>query len=338
MSDLIDIRFDAPWLLGLLILVPTIALVRLWAGRRFRPAGLRYSDIRLVTSHVRSWRLALRPVLPALRLLALALVIVAAARPQTGEAREIIRGEGVDIALALDISGSMASLDFQPQNRLEAAKGVIADFVEERRYDRIGLVVFASESFVHIPPTADHDVLLRLLSGLRLSTDMRLEDGTAIGLGLASAANMLKDSTAKSKVMILLTDGVNNAGAIDPPTAALAVNALGIKVYTVGMGRPGRVPFPRRGLLGTEIVYQESELDEETLRNVADQTGGRYYRAADTEGLRQIYDEINTLEKSEVEVRVFRRFTELAVWALLPALAILLLELALRNTLLRKMP
>ena len=174
----------------------------------------------------------------------------------------MVKGEGVDIALALDISGSMSSLDFEPKNRLEAAKTVISDFVEERQYDRLGLVVFASESFIQSPPTIDHAFFKTLLDEVKLATDLRIDDGTAIGHGLASAANMLKDSEADSKVIILLTDGANNTGYIDPGTAALAVKALDIKVYTIGAGRPGLVPVPQRTRFGTRIVRQQSDLDE----------------------------------------------------------------------------
>ena len=279
-----------------------------------------------------------QPALTWLRLLALALMIVAVARPQTSEATQIINGEGVDIALALDISGSMASLDFSPQNRLGAAKAVIGDFVEARPYDRIGLVVFASQSFIQAPPTIDHHVLQVLLGEVELVTDLGLEDGTAIGLGLASAANMLRESTAESKVIILLTDGANNAGNIDPLTAALAIEALGIKVYAIGAGRPGIVQIPQRTRFGTRIVRYRSDLDEEVLTEIANMTGGRYFRAENAAGLEEIYEEINLLEKSELDVRLFTRYQELAIWLLLPALMMLFGELALRNTLLRKLP
>jgi Ca-activated chloride channel family protein len=332
-------RFESPWLLSLLLLLPVLAawpwLARTWS----RPSGLRYADIRLAGDTGRSWRVRLRPVLRGLRILAMALVILAVARPQTGQAREIVKGEGVDIALALDISGSMASLDFQPQNRLEAAKGVIGDFVQKRPYDRIGLVVFASNAFNQSPPTTDRNVLLRLLDRTELATDLGIDDGTAIGMGLANAGNMLKDSDAESKVIILLTDGVNNAGEIDPLTAAQAAEALGIRVYTIGMGRPGEVPVPVVDLFGREqIVYQESELDEATLQAIADTTGGRYFRAEDTAALQEIYDEIDSLETSQVEVERFTRYQELMGWLLVPALGLFLGEMALRKTVLRSLP
>jgi Ca-activated chloride channel family protein len=332
-------RFESPWLLSLLLLLPALAawpwLARTWS----RPSGLRYADVRLAAHSGSSWRVRLRPILRGLRILAMALVILAVARPQTGQAREIVKGEGVDIALALDISGSMASLDFQPQNRLEAAKAVIGDFVQKRPYDRIGLVVFASSAFNQSPPTTDRSVLLRLLDRTELATDLGIDDGTAIGMGLANAGNMLKDSDAKSKVIILLTDGVNNAGEIDPLTAAQAAEALGIRVYTIGMGRPGEVPVPVVDLFGREqVVYQESDLDEATLRAIADTTGGRYFRAEDTAGLQEIYDEIDSLETSQVEIERFTRYQELMGWLLVPALGLFLSEMALRKTILRSLP
>jgi Ca-activated chloride channel family protein len=281
----------------------------------------------------------MRPLLTVLRVLAMALIIVAIARPQTGQARDIVRGEGVDIALALDISGSMASLDFEPANRLQAAKAVVSDFVQKRPYDQIGLAVFASDAFSQSPPTTDHQVLQRLLDRIELSTELGIDDGTAIGMGLANAGNMLRDSDAESKVVILLTDGVNNSGEIDPLTAAQAAEALGIKVYTIGMGRPGQVPVPSTDLFGREtVVYQESTLDEGTLQEIADITGGLYFRAEDTAGLKEIYGEIDSLEKSQVEVERYTRYRELMAWLLIPALGLVVGEKALRKTYFRKLP
>jgi len=332
-------RFESPWFLALLLVVPVLAALPLLAKRWSRPSGLRYADVKLAAGTGPSWRVALRPVLTGLRIVALALMIVAIARPQSGQARDIVKGEGVDIALALDISGSMASLDFEPQNRLEAAKAVISDFVQGRPYDRIGTVVFARTPLSQSPPTTDHNVLLRLLDRSELSTDLGIEDGTAIGMGLANAGNMLKDSDAKSKVIVLLTDGVNNAGEIAPLTAAQAAEALGIKVYTIGMGRPGQVPGPARDVFGREqVVYQESSLDEGTLQQIAEITGGRYYRAEDTGGLKQIYEEIDALEKSQVEVERHTRYRELMAWLLIPALGLVASEMALRKTLFRTLP
>lgn len=331
-------RFASPLILSLLLLLPILAALWRWSGRGRRTAPMRFADVTLARAPGRSWRLWLRPLLPALRWLTLALIVGAMARPQLVDAQQLVKGQGVDIALALDISGSMGSLDFEPQNRLEAAKQVIEDFVSERQYDRIGLIVFASEAFSQSPLTIDHEVLKRLLADVELAPRLNIDDGTAIGLGLANAANMLKDSAAKSKVIILLTDGINNRGQIDPLTAAEAAKALGIKVYTVGAGRPGIVPVPQQTIFGERVVMVESELDEDTLRQIAETTGGLYFRAEDTNGLHQVYDEINNLEQSEVEIRTFNRYEELAPWLLWPAFMLMLVEFTLKHTLLRRLP
>jgi Ca-activated chloride channel homolog len=232
----------------------------------------------------------------------------------------------------------MAALDFQPSNRLEVAKDVIDTFIAERNYDKIGLVVFSGEAFAQSPLTLDHNMLRRSLDGVALATDLGIEDGTAIGMGLASAANMLSGSDAESKVIILLTDGVNNAGQIDPLTAADAAAALGIKIYTIGAAKQGQVPVPVDTIFGQQVVMQESQIDEYTLQQVAERTGGQYYRAEDTAALRQIYDEINQLEQSQIEVQVFNQFEELAIWLLLPAFLLLVAEMTLRKTTFRTIP
>lgn len=331
-------RFESPAFL--LLLIPLALLVlRALVMRRARPSAVRFADTRVITALKPSWRVRYRPLLPALRYLTLALAIVALARPQTGEGREIVRGQGIDIALALDISGSMASLDFEPANRLEAAKQVITQFVDEREFDRIGLVVFASEAFNQSPLTTDHNVLKRMLDQVELATDLGIQDGTAIGLGVASATNILANSDAASKVVILLTDGVNNSGQIDPMTAANAAAALGVKVYTIGAARQGEVPVPMRDIFGMErIVYQNSVLDEEALQRIADTTGGLYFRAEDTSGLQQIYDQINQLEQSEIEVTNYTQYQELAGYLLVPTLGFLVIEMFLRQTFFRKIP
>lgn len=351
-------QFSSPLLLGLLAIVALLAARSLLsrsgngsgkAGARqsalpapalsLGPATITHSAAGLARDLPRSWRVAFRPALTAMRLLAAALIVIALARPQIVQGKETIRGEGVDIALALDISGSMAGLDFQPQNRLEAAKQVIDDFIGKRPYDKIGLVVFASEAFRQAPLTLDRNALSRSLDQVKLATDLGLEDATAIGLGIANAANMLAQSSARSKIIILLTDGVHNAGEIDPMTAAEAAKALGIKVYTVGAAKPGQVPVPVTDLFGNrQIAYEESQIDEETLRQVAELTGGHYYRAEDTRGLKAIYDAISKLEKSQVEVQVFNQYRELAGWLMVPALLLLVAQLVLSQTIFRKVP
>lgn len=333
-------QFAAPWILLLVVLVPALlAAQHIVARRRTRPATMRHTAAHMAAGLPSSWRISWRPLLTAMRLLTISMALLALARPQIVQGKETITGEGVEIALALDISGSMASLDFEPQNRLEASKQVIGDFIAERPYDKIGLVVFAHEAFNQSPLTLDHNMVSRSLDQIELAGEMGLDDGTAIGLGIANAASMLTNSDAESKVIILLTDGVNNAGQIDPLTAAEAAKAVGIKVYTVGAGRPGQVPVPVQSLFGgSQIVYQESALDEETLRQVADVTGGRYFRAEDTEGLRAIYEAINEMEQSQVEVQVYNQYHELAGYLLVPAILIFLAEIALRHTTFRKIP
>ncbi|MBE7471451.1 MAG: aerotolerance regulator BatA [Anaerolineae bacterium] len=328
------LHFASPWLLLLLLVPLGLALLPFLPRTRRQPAALQYSDLRLAAQLGPSLRERGRVILPVLRLIGLALLIIALARPQAGSAREIITGEGIDIVIVLDISGSMAALDFDP-NRLGAAKRVINDFIQQRKYDRVGFVIFASEAFSQVPPTLDYKVVQRVLDETQVSWDIGLDSGTAIGLGLANGANMLRDSKADSRVIVLLTDGANNSGQVDPITAAQIAKALDIRVYTIGAARPGpaALPFP-----DGRVEYRDSEIDEETLRQIADITGGLYFRAEDGEGLQEIYDTINELERSQVEVRTFTRYRELAVWFILPAALILALEILLRRTLFRTIP
>lgn len=329
-------RFAHPYWLITLAFIPLLAIVR---RKRGRTATLQYSDVRLMRGLPRSARVRLRWVPAAIRFAALTLLIVALARPQSGRALKVIHGSGVNIAVALDISGSMAALDFEPQNRLEAAKQMIDDFTSQRQYDRIGLVVFAREAFSQSPPTFDYTALRRLLAEINLAPELGLEDGTAIGLGLAQAASMLQDRNAESRVIILLTDGVNNAGQIDPLTAAQAAAALDIRVHTIGVARPGQVPIPVDDpIFGRTTRLVESEIDEQVLRKIADETGGLYFRANDTFGLQRIFDQINQLEKSQVDVQVFTRYRELVGLLLLPALILIVIEMILRHTLFRTLP
>ena len=320
-----DLTFESPWMLLLLLAIAVPAVLPYLWRRQMRPVGMTYADTWLVSGDARSLRLRVMPVLRVMRFLAIALVVVAAARPQLGDAREVIRGEGVDITIALDISGSMGETDLEP-NRLEAAKAIIADFIGQRRFDRIGLVVFSREAFIQSPPTLDHATLLRLLADVHLADQLGIEDGTAMGSGMATAANMLKDSSSESKLVTLITDGVNNAGELDPMTVATAAAALDIKLYTIGVGR-------NRSSSG-----EDSPLDEETLRQIASITNANFYKATDTEGLRGIYSEINSLEKSDVEILHFTRYQELAALLLVPALALLVVELVLSQTVLRRLP
>ncbi|MCB9451712.1 MAG: VWA domain-containing protein [Anaerolineaceae bacterium] len=328
-------RFAHPLVLALLPLPPLLWLVSRWLGWRWEAPSLRYSDTRLLAGLPVSWRVRLRRLPDVLRLLAWLLLVVGLARPQSGRSQDIIQGQGVDIVLALDISGSMAGLDFQPQNRLEAAKSVIADFVAGREFDRIGLVVFASDAFQLVPPTLDYPALLRSLGSVRLANELGIGDATAIGQGLATAANMMRTSAAASKVIILLTDGANTAGNFDPITAAQAVATLDMRVYTIGIGKPGLVPFLDSN--GNTITV-ESDLDEATLGAIADTADGRYFRAEDAADLQQIYEQIDALERSDVEKQVFVRWQEQA-WVLLwGGLAALILERVLRHSVFQVVP
>ena len=332
-----DLSFQSPWLLLLLPLTVVPALLAYSWNQWMGQATMRFTDIGLVASNRRSLRLRLTPFVPALRLLALGLVIVAAAGPRLADAREVIRGEGVDIAIALDVSGSMGETDFE-SHRLAAAKEIITDFIGERRYDRIGLVVFAREAFIQSPPTLDHGALVRLLKDVHLASEMRIEDGTAIGSGMATAANMLKDSGAESKLVTLITDGVNTGGELDPITVATAAETVGIKLYTIGVGRNEGWNSSQFAASDSRDTTRENPLDEETLKQIAAITNAKYYRATDAEELRGIYAEINALEKSDVEILNFVRYREILVWFLVPALLLLLLELILSNTALRRLP
>ncbi len=324
-----SLEFATPALLLLLPAALALALMPLYARGWSRPAGMRFGSVAAAARAAAGWKLAVRPYIASLGWIALALLVIAAARPQSSESQVVIDGEGVDIALALDISGSMAAFDFAPESRLEAAKHVIAEFIEQREYDRIGMVVFASDAFVYSPPTIDHNALKLMLADVELAHELRLEDGTAIGMGLAAAANMLKDSEAESKVIVLLTDGINNKGEVHPLTAAAAAETLGIRVYTVGMENGQGTT--RRGL-------RRFDVDEDMLQEIADKTGGRYFLATDSEGLRVTYDEISDLEKSDVEVAVYTQRQELAGWVLAAAAALLFLELAALGTVWRSAP
>lgn len=334
------IRFATPEALlllvvpALLLLSPLIARYWTWFRTYRQPGTLQFSDLRLTRSISPSLRQRGQLLLPLLRVAALSLLIIALARPQSGNAREIISGEGVDITIVLDISGSMAAEDFEP-NRIGAAKDVIRDFIASRQYDRIGFVIFATEAFSQVPPTLDYRVLEQIIDETQVSWDISLDSGTAIGLGLANAANMLRDSTADSKVIVLLTDGANNSGQIDPMTAAEIAKALDIKVYTIGAARPGPAPLP---FPDGRVEYRDSEIDEETLQQIADLTGGLYFRAENTRGLREIYATINELERSDIEVKTFTRYQELLTWLIIPAVLILIVEMLLRYTILRKLP
>jgi Ca-activated chloride channel family protein len=325
--------FAHPWVLWFLLLVPALGAMY-WRRRNKMVTEVTFSSLQPFDRTAKSLRERLRHIPAALRMIGLACFIVALARPQVVSNRENVSTEGIDIVLVLDISGSMLAEDFTP-NRIGAAKQVAEEFIDGRTNDRIGLVIFAAESFTQCPLTTDYPVLKSLLKEVK---NGMITDGTAIGLALANGVNRLKDSDAKSKVMILLTDGVNNRGEIDPITAARLAATYGIRVYTVGVGAMGQAPYPVQTPFGIQHQLMRVDIDENTLRTVAQITGGKYFRATDNQKLRAIYHEIDQLEKTKIEVSAYRRYRELYYGWLAGGLLILLVELGLGTTILRKIP
>ncbi len=329
-------RFANPALLFLLLLVPFYVFVELRYGRGRRPA-VRFPDVSVAkqaSGKLVHWKRHLKMVM---RSLVLALLVLALARPQAGSGTESVLSEGIDIVLAVDVSGSMKAEDFKPKNRLAVAKEVVADFIVGRTSDRIGMVVFAADSFTQCPLTLDYNVLLGLLDSVEIG--MIDERRTAIGMAVATAANRLRESDADSKVVILLTDGRSNAGEIDPITAAQAAAALGIKIYTIGAGTPegGLVPVDDP-IRGRRYVRVENDIDEEMLREIASLTGGRYFRATNEDMLATIYERIGELEKTKIEVKHFTTYEEMAPRLMLMALVLLLFELLAGATISRGLP
>lgn len=298
-------------------------------------AAIRISTVEGVRRAPRTWRYWLRHAPFVLRIAAFALMTIALARPQGVEEQSRTDAEGIDIMLAIDISGSMLARDFQP-DRLTAAKEVAGNFVADRHGDRIGLAVFAGEAFTQSPLTTDKSTLQTLLARVRSGV---IEDGTAIGNGLATALNRLRESEAKSKVIILLTDGVNNRGEIAPLMAADIAADMGVKVYTIGVGKRGKAPYPAIDMFGN-MTYQmmDVEIDEKTLTEIASRTGGQYFRATDKQKLKAIYDEINLMEKSKVEITNLTIYHEQWVPLLLLALALLVVEFLFSQIILKRIP
>jgi len=325
------IHFSQPWFFLLLLLLPVLVV---WYARR-SDAGLgamKLSDVSAVG--LGSWKTTARHLPFIFRLLALAMIIGALARPQTRYEVQNAEGEGVDIVLCIDVSGSMTAQDLTP-NRLEAAKNVAIDFVNKRTADRIGIVIFSGESFTQCPLTTDHQVLITALQNIRNGL---LEDGTAIGSGLGTSVDRLRSSTAKSKVIILLTDGENNGGLIDPQTAKEIAKAFSIKVYTIGVGTDGFAPQPVQTPLGIVMQNGKVSIDEKLLKQIAFETGGNYFRAKDNAGLSGIYDEINRLEKSTIRLSTITRYTEKFFPFVIAALLFLFIEMVLRYAVFRKFP
>jgi Ca-activated chloride channel family protein len=319
-------------LLWLLLLVPLVGAWTWWRARR--PDGLRYSDVGLTTGAPASWRVRLQGLPAVLRMTALALGIVALARPQVQDVIRTRTAEGIDIMLALDTSSSMRAEDFRP-NRFEAAQAVAGSFVEGRVSDRVGLIVFAAEAYTQVPLTLDYDFLKRMLERVSIGV---VEDGTAVGTALATAVNRLKETEAESKVVVLLTDGRNNRGEIDPATAAEIASTIGVRVYAIGVGAAGAgsdaLPRGHR----EERQPGEAGVDEQMLRTVASTTGGRYFSASSKEALQRIYGEIDAMEATEVDERVYTDREEWYAWFLGPAFALVCLEVLLATTVFRRFP
>jgi Ca-activated chloride channel homolog len=327
-----------PYFLLLLLLLPLLAWLK---GKRGQPPAFLYSSVKLVEGLTRTRRSHAGAFLAALRWLALALFIAALTQPRFMKSETTVKASGVDIVVAVDMSGSMVSEDFvvngQRVNRFNMARLVIKKFIDQRPNDRIGLVVFATQAFVATPLSLDHDFLQENLDRLEIG-DIN-QNSTAIGDGLATSINRLRDLKAKSKIVILATDGQNNSGKIDPLAAADAAAALGVKAYTVGIGEQGSAPMPVF-MNGQKVGYQNVpvDVDEGTLQKIADKTGGKYYRADNAEKFRQIYAEIDKLEKTEATVSKYTEFKELFPWFVLSGSALLLIEILLAQTVFRKLP
>lgn len=322
------IEFANPGFFWLLLLVPLMVVWYIWRNRKLQ-GTMRISSVKAFMGVKKSGYGVLRHYSIVLKALALISIIIGLARPQSALSWQNSTTEGIDIVIATDISGSMLSEDLKP-NRLEAGKNIAIDFIKDRPDDRIGLVVFSGESFTQCPLTIDHDVLINLFKGIN---NGMIEDGTAIGMGLATAVNRLKDSEAKSKVIILLTDGSNTGGSIPPVTAAEIAKQMNVRVYTVGVGTKGYAPYPVKTPFGIQYQQVPVTIDEGTLSSIAKITGGKYFRATNNDKLKEIYQQIDKLEKAKIAVTQYHKKTERFLPFALIALALLLIEFGLRNTL-----
>ncbi len=327
-----SITFAEPLFLYFLAVVPAMIAFYIFKQQK-TTASLRMPGLKPFEGTPTTFRHYLRHLLFAFRVVCITLLIIVIARPQAVSKFQNVSTEGIDIVLTLDISGSMLARDFRP-DRLEASKNVATEFISGRPYDRIGLVVFSGESFTQCPLTTDHAVLINLLREIQSGM---IEDGTAIGNGLATAVNRIKDSQAKSKVIILLTDGVNNRGEIAPVTAAGIAKTFGIRVYTIGVGTQGMAPYPVNTPFGLQYQDMPVEIDEAILKEISQTTGGKYFRATDNTTLSQIYHEIDKLEKSKIDVKQFSRKEEKYLIPALIAFCLLVFEILVRNTIFRNL-
>lgn len=323
-----SLEFASPYFLFGLIIIPLLILWYIFRCNK-QQVYVRFPDTEFFNKLPKSWRNYFRHTIFVLEIAALSLFIIALARPQSSSKNKKVNIEGIDIVLAMDISSSMLARDLKP-DRLEASKAVASNFVSGRPGDRMGLVVFSGETFTQVPLTTDHAMMLNMLNDMKCGM---LEDGTAIGDGLASAVSRLKDSEAISKVVILLTDGDNNAGSITPATAAEMAKLFGIRVYTIGAGTRGMAPYPVQTPYGG-IQYQQVpvKINETLLQQIADETGGKYFRAESKESLQQIYDEIDQLERSKIEVNEYQRLHEEFYPFVMWGLILLALSFILKNT------
>ncbi|MCF8302775.1 MAG: VWA domain-containing protein [Bacteroidales bacterium] len=325
--------FANPGFLYLLIIIPLMVGWYIWRRHRNK-AEIQVSTTEVFENTRKSARQYLYHLLFAFRIIALALLVIAFARPQSSLSRKNISIKGIDVVIASDISSSMLAQDFKP-NRLEASKDVAIEFIKNRPNDRIGLVVFSGESFTQCPLTTDHSVVVNLLNDIESGM---IEDGTAIGDGLATSVDRLRNSKAVSKVIILLTDGVNNAGSVDPQSAAEIAELYGVRIYTIGVGSKGTAPYPVKTPFGIRHQQMDVNIDEEMLQKVAQISGGKYFRATDKEKLQDIYSEIDRMEKSKIDVTEYKKKNEEFLIYALFAAGLLLLEFILRNTVFRSVP
>lgn len=324
------ISFAQPLYFLLLLLLPLIFWWK-WKNKTPQQPNFRLTSLAGFSGLKPTWRVRLRPLLKVLRSIAFVALVIALARPQTSNMTESVDSDGIDIVLSVDVSGSMLAEDLKP-NRIEAAKQVALDFVKKRENDRIGLVIFSGESFTQCPITIDHNIVNQQIAAIESGM---LQDGTAIGMGLATAVDRLRTSKAKSKIIILLTDGVNNTGLIDPSTALEIAKAYKIRVYCIGVGTRGEAPYPVQGPSGIQKQMVPVEIDEVLLKKISSETGGKYFRATSNSSLIAVYKEIDQLEKSKVQVSSFKHFTDLFFPFALLALICIALELLLRYTVLR---
>lgn len=332
-------HLESPIFLSLFALLPLLVVYFRWQQRRSGVPAIRIGDVQSAREAPRTLSVRLLPSLKILRLVVISFLIVALARPQLSESQELRFAEGIDILLALDISESMRAEDVKDANRLETAKSVIRDFLRHRESDRIGLVVFSGVSYTLCPLTLDYTVLIELLDGVEVALGGQLQDGTAIGDAIATTTHRLRESETKNRIVILLTDGESNAGSIEPGRAASLAQSLGIRVYTIGMGKEGGALIPYEDTtFGKRYREVKTYLDEDTLKLIANTTGGRYFRATDVQSLRHVYTEIDQLEKTKFKVVHYTDYKELAAYFLIPAAILFGLEVFLSHTVLRKIP